>query len=99
MFGPHVHGLDCMRGLHRATLLLILAVALAGVTCAFPTDKSDKVFVTLQSPTHVVYRGQEISVYAQAWRVVGADTQAVKNVEFAFTSGSGSIARVDRDCC
>jgi len=88
-----------MRGLRRATPLLTLAVALTGVTCAFPTDKSDKVFVTLQSPTHVVYRGKEISVYAKAWRVIGADTQPVTNVEFAFSSGSGSIARVDKDCC
>ena len=55
--------------------------------------------VTLQSPTHVVYRGKEISVYAKAWRVIGTDTQPVTNVEFAFSSGSGSIARVDKDCC
>lgn len=88
-----------MRGLRGATPFLTLAVALAGVTCAFPTDKSDKVFVTLQSPSHVVYRGQEISIYAQAWRVVGTDTQAITNVDFAFASGSGSIARVDKDCC
>jgi len=74
-------------------------VALAGVTCAFPTDKSDKVFVTLQAPSHVVLRGQEVSIYAQAWRVIGADTQAIGNVDFAFGSGSGSIARVDKDCC
>src|SRR3954470_3692900 len=97
MFGPHVHGLDCMRGLPRATLLLTLAVALAGVTCAFPTDKSDKVFVTLTAPAHVVLRGQEVSVYAQAWRVTGSDTQPIVNVDFVFSSGSGSIARVDKD--
>ena len=88
-----------MRGLNRATPLVMLAVALAGVTCAFPTDKSDKVFVTLQAPSHVVLRGQEVSIYAQAWRVIGTDTQAITNVDFAFGSGSGSIARVDKDCC
>ncbi len=38
-----------MRGLTRATPVVMLAVALGGVTCAFPTDKSDKVFVTLES--------------------------------------------------
>ena len=78
---------------------LVIAAALAGVTCAFPNDNSDKVFVTLQAPSHVVFRGQEVSVYAQAWRVVGTDTQAIANVDFAFTSGSGSVARVDKDCC
>jgi len=88
-----------MRGLDRATPFLTIAAALAAVTCAFPTDKSDKVFVTLLSPSHVVLRGQEVSVYAQAWRVVGTDTQAITNVDFAFSSGSGSVARVDKDCC
>jgi hypothetical protein len=88
-----------MRGLRWATPFATFAVAVVGVTCAFPTDKSDKVFVTLQSPSHVVYRGQEISIHAQAWRLIGADTQPITNVDFAFTSGGGSIARVDKDCC
>jgi hypothetical protein len=88
-----------MRGFDRASPIVILAVALAGVTCAFPTDKSDKVFVTLQAPTHVVLRGQEVSIYAQAWRVIGADTQAITNVDFAFTSAGGTVARVDKGCC
>ena len=88
-----------MRGLTRATPVVTLAVALSGVTCAFPTDKSDKVFVTLEAPSHVVLRGQEMSIFAQAWRVTGADTQPITNVEFAFASGSGSIARVDKNCC
>src|SRR5438094_10650427 len=68
MFGPHAHGLTWMRGLTRATPDVVLAVALGGVTCAFPTDKSDKVFVTLEGPSRVVLRGQEMSVYARAWR-------------------------------
>ena len=88
-----------MRRLRGAAPLVTVAVTLASVTCAFPTDKSDKVFVTLTSPTHVVLRGQEMSIYAQAWQVTGADTQPITNVEFAFASGSGLIARVDKDCC
>ena len=78
---------------------VFIAAALGGVSCAFPNDNSDKVFVTLQAPSHVVLRGQEVSVYAQAWRVAGTDTQAITNVDFAFSSGSGSVARVDKDCC
>src|SRR6476620_3448917 len=97
MFGPHVHGLDCMRGLRGATPFVLLAVALVGVTCAFPTDKSDQIIVTLQAPSQVVLRGQEMSVYAQAFHVVGTDTQPVTNVDFAFLSGSGSTATVQND--
>ena len=82
-----------MRGLNRASL----AAALVSAACAFPTDKSDKVFVTLDAPSHVVFRGQDVSVYAQAWRVSGADTQAITNVAFEFSTGSSSIARVEND--
>jgi len=75
----------------------VFLVALSGVTCSFPTDKSDSVFVTLESPSLVVLRGQDMSVYARAWRVIGADTQPINNVQFAFYSGSESIARVQDD--
>ena len=84
-----------MRGLHRATPVVMLAVALTGVTCAFPTDKSDQVFVTLVAPSGVVLRGQDMSVFAQAWHVVGSDTQAITSAEFVFTTGSSSIALVE----
>ncbi|MFN2571385.1 MAG: hypothetical protein ABR537_07220, partial [Gemmatimonadales bacterium] len=84
--------------LGRAIPILTIAVgALYGAGCAFPTDKSDKVFLTLDAPSHVVLRGQDVSVYARAWRVMGADTQPITNVDFAFGSGSGSIARVQND--
>ncbi len=86
-----------MRGLNRATPVVTLAVALAGVTCSFPTDKSDKVFVTLTAPAHVVLRGQEVSVYAQAWQVAGTDTQPITNIDFAFSTGSSTIARVENN--
>ncbi len=81
-----------MRGRNRA-----LAAVLLGTACALPTDKSDKVFVTLSAPSQVVFRGQDVSVYAQAWQVVGSDTQAIGNVDFAFQTTSSSIARVQSD--
>src|SRR3989442_8874376 len=96
MFGPHVPGLAWMRGLNRATPIVILA-ALSGVTCAFPTDKSDKVFVTLEGPSRVVLRGKEMSVYARAWHVIGTDTQPITDVAFAFGTGSGTTATVQND--
>jgi hypothetical protein len=86
-----------MRGFTRAIPIAVLAAALSGVTCAFPSDNSDKVFVTLAAPSGVVLRGQDMSVFAQAWHVVGTDTQAITNVDFAFGSGSASIARVESD--
>lgn len=84
-----------MRGLNRPIPLVALAVALAGVTCAFPTDKSDKVFVTLEAPSAVVLRGQDMSVFARAWHVVGNDTQPIANAHFQFETGSATIARVE----
>ena len=86
-----------MRGLTRATPVVMLAVALGGVTCAFPTDKSDKVFVTLEGPSRVVLRGHEMSVYARAWRAIGTDTQPITNVAFAFGTGSSTTATVQND--
>src|SRR5882762_879184 len=94
MFGPHVHGLNRMHGLGRATPVVILAVALAGATCAFPTDKSDKVHVSLEAPSKVVLRGQEMSVYARAWRLNGPDSQPITNVAFAFGTGSSTTATI-----
>ena len=83
-----------MHGCGRATPIVILAVALTGATCAFPTDKSDKVLVTLEGPSQVVLRGQEMSVQARAWRVIGPDTQPITNVAFAFGTGSAMTATV-----
>ncbi|MEX2155358.1 MAG: hypothetical protein WD773_00825 [Gemmatimonadales bacterium] len=74
---------------------MALAVALVGVTCAFPTDKSDKVFATLEAPSAVVLRGQDMSVFARAWHVVGNDTQPIANAHFQFATGSATIARVE----
>jgi hypothetical protein len=82
---------------HR--LLAALVTVLTASTCAFPTDKSDAVFVTLDAPSPVVLRGQDMPVFARAWRVIGTDTQAIANVDFAFYTGSSSIARVEKDCC
>lgn len=73
-----------------------LSLALVSA-CSFPTDKSESVFVTLEAPSLVVLRGQDMSVYAQAWRVIGTDTQPINNVQFAFYTGSSSIARVQDD--
>jgi hypothetical protein len=86
-----------MRRFSLATPIVTLAAVLAGATCAFPTDKSDKVFVTLEAPAPIVLRGQDMSVYARAWQVTGTDTEPITNVDFAFGTGSTTIARVEND--
>ena len=53
-----------MRGIHRATPVALLAVALTGVTCAFPTDKSNDVFVVVHVPKQVVLQSQTLDVRA-----------------------------------
>lgn len=73
-----------------------LSLALVSA-CSFPTDKSEGVFVTLEAPSLVVLRGQDMSIYARAWRVIGSDTQPINNVQFAFYTGSSTIARVQDD--
>src|SRR5437899_13037256 len=97
MFGPQAHGLDWMRGLNRAIPIASLAAALAGASCSFPTDKSDKVFVTLDAPARVVLLGQDMSIYAQAWHVVCIDTQRIGIVDFSFISGSSTISRSENN--
>lgn len=77
-----------------------VALALAGTTCSFPTDKSDEVYVTIAAPSPVVLRGQTMAVYAQAWRRVGApdtgnvDDVEIHNVEFVWYTGDPLIATV-----
>jgi hypothetical protein len=87
------------RTFSRPARLAAIALALATVSCSFPTDKSNEVHVTLRSPAHVLLRGKDMDVYAQAWRVVGTDTQVIANVDFTFATGSASIARVEKTCC
>lgn len=87
-----------MRSLSR-TSIAILVVALVSVTCSFPTDDSDQVFVKLTAPEHVLLRGHDMTVQAQAWHVVGVDTQQIANVDFAFGTSSATLAIVKKGCC
>jgi hypothetical protein len=76
---------------------LVLGLALASLTCAFPTDKSDEVTVVIQAPKLVVIRGEQLPLFARAFRVSGADTLDVKNVVFQWTSGNSNLATVQDD--
>ena len=48
-----------MRGFDRATPIVILAVALTGASCTFPTDKSSAVFVIVRVPRQLVVEAGE----------------------------------------
>ena len=92
-----------MRWLNRATPVVLLAVALVGVTCAFPDDNSPDVYVTIETPSLVLLDGEEMTVQARAWRLIGApdtgngDDEPLGNVEFQWTSNDGNVARVDNN--
>lgn len=80
----------------RSTVLF-LAAAVASATCSFPTDKSDQVYVLIDSPAQVVLRGlQPLTVSATAWRrLPGGDSAALPNVAFLWTSSDKTTATVD----
>jgi hypothetical protein len=69
-------------------------LALSGVTCSFPTDKSEQVTVVVESPGTVVIRGQQLPLEARAFRVSGADTVEVPNASFLWASTDANLATV-----
>lgn len=83
-----------MRGLTRATPVVLLAVALTGVTCAFPTDKSNEVFVAVDVPKQVVLQGQTLDVSATLWRRLGTDSVEIKNAAFQWGTTNDARATV-----
>lgn len=83
-----------MRRLDRATPVVLLAVALIGVTCAFPTDKSNDVFIIAQVPKLVVLQGQILDVSATLWRRTGTDSVEIKNASFQWGTTDAARATV-----
>lgn len=83
-----------MRWLDRATPVVMLAVALIGVTCAFPTDKSNDVFVVVHVPKQVVLQGQTLDVGATLWQRTGNDSVEIKNASFQWGTTNDALATV-----
>ena len=85
-----------MRGLNRAIPVVTLAAALAAVTCAFPTDKSNDVSVSIQTDSgrKVVLAGQKLLAHATLWQHAGSDSVEIKNVVFQWTIDNDSLAIV-----
>lgn len=89
----------------RRTLAVALAVAPVAA-CSFPTDKSADIYVTIETPALALVNGDQMSVRAHAWRLVGGvpDTGTVDdvelgNVDFSWTTADDQIAIVEKDCC
>ncbi|HXF96124.1 MAG TPA: hypothetical protein VNI61_08465 [Gemmatimonadales bacterium] len=73
----------------------VAAAALAALTCAFPTDESDKVFVTIEAPSLVVRRGEKLAVSARMYHAAGPDTVPIENVRFLWSSDNEGLATVE----
>lgn len=86
-----------MRCPSRPAGFAAIALALAVTTCRFPTDKSDDVQVVIQAPSLVVIRGQQLPLFARAFRLSGTDTLDLKNVVLRWISGNTNLATVQDD--
>jgi hypothetical protein len=80
------------RGL--AALALLLTVVAVG-TCAYPTEHDSSVHVSI-TPVRILFSGHDTVVAARAWEVRGpADSQAIPNVVFVWSSSDPTVATVD----
>src|SRR5574342_724442 len=91
-----------MRRHHSLAPLAALAFGLAAVTCSFPTDKSDQVYVIV-TPSDtllargVIGQGQTDLLFAHAWRrLPGGDSVEIQNVDYSWSSDDNNIARIER---
>jgi hypothetical protein len=72
-----------------------LAAACLLASCQFPTDRSDEVFVTIDSPSSVVVRGATMTLTARAWRrVSGGGRVEVPGVSLRWSSSDERVATV-----
>ncbi len=73
--------------------------AWVSLSCSFPTDKSDQVYVVISSPAEVVLRGlQPLTLSAAAWRrLPGGDSVLLPNVAFQWSTSDKTTATVDPD--
>lgn len=69
-------------------------MALSGVTCTFPTDKSSDVFVAVHVPKLVVLQGQTLDAAATLWQRVGTDSVEIKNASFQWGTTNDALATV-----
>jgi hypothetical protein len=77
------------KALFRLTLPGLLA------TCALPSDESDTVYVTVDSGSRLVHRGDALTVQAHAWRSTPDESDGeIRGASFTWTISDSSVARV-----
>lgn len=86
-----------MRRVSRVSFAALAAAILAGVTCSFPTDQSDQVFVTVTLSAPLVVQGASITAHGHAFRKTGAGNVPVNDVDFVWSVSDSSVARIVND--
>jgi len=82
-------------GFRRSTGWLVLAAALAGSTCIFPTESDQSVHVTV-APMRILIRGSETNASASAWQLLASgDSQSIPNASFVWSSSNPVVASID----
>ena len=86
-----------MRRVSRVSFAALAAALLAGVTCSFPTDQSDQVFVTVTLTAPLVVQGASITAHGHAFRKTGSGNVPVNDVDFVWTVSDSTVARIVND--
>ena len=86
-----------MRRVSRVSFAALAAAILAGVTCSFPTDQSDQVFVTVTLTAPLVVQGASITAHGHAFRKTGSGNVPVNDVDFVWSVSDSSVARIVND--
>jgi len=80
--------------LGRGAALVALFSSATLATCVYPTEHDASVHVSL-TPVQILFRGNDTVVTAKAWQITGpADSQAIPNVAFVWSSSDSSVATV-----
>lgn len=86
-----------MRRSVRVAALAAAGAILAGVTCSFPTDQSNQVFVTITLSQPLVVQGAQITAIAHAFRNSSSGPVEIHNVDFEWSVSDSAIAQVQTD--
>jgi hypothetical protein len=86
-----------MRRSARVAALAAVGAILAGVTCSFPTDQSNQVYVTVTLSQPLVVQGAQITAIARAFRTAPGGPVEIHNVDFEWSVSDSAIAQVQTD--
>ena len=86
-----------MRRSARVAALAAVGAILAGVTCSFPTDQSNQVYVTVTLSQPLVVQGAQITAIARAFRTAPGGPIEIHNVDFEWSVSDSSVAQVQTD--